>query len=177
MNHVKKVVYLGLFIALEVILTRFLSIQTPIIRIGFTFLPVAISAMMFGPLSAGIAAALADVIGMMLFPSGGAYFPGFTLTAFLSGAIFGVLLYNKPKSIVRIGIAVVIICVLVNLGLDTLWLKMITGKGYLALMPARIIKCAAMIPIEITIIMLVWKYIVGQLNYDRFSGETKHRVT
>lgn len=176
MNNVKKMVYLSLFIALEVVLTRFLSIQTPIIRIGFGFLPVAISAMMFGPLPAGIAAALADIIGMMLFPSGGAYFPGFTLTAFLTGAIFGVFLFNKPKSLLRISVAVIIISLFVNLGLDTLWLKMITGKGYLALMPVRITKCIAIIPIEIPMIKLVWRYVVSQLKYNNLTGETKHRV-
>lgn len=173
MNNVKKMVYLSLFIALEVVLTHFLSIQTPIVRIGFTFLPVAISAMMFGPLYAGIAAALSDIIGIILFPTGGAFFPGFTLTAFLSGAIYGVSLYNKPKSILRISIAVVIICLFINLGLDTLWVQMITGKAYIAILPARIIRCVAMIPIQIPIIQIVWKYAVGQLHYDSLSFETK----
>lgn len=67
MNKVNKIVYMGLLIALKVILTRFLSIQTPIVRIGFGFLPIAVAGIMFGPIFAGIAA-IADILGMIIFP-------------------------------------------------------------------------------------------------------------
>ena len=171
--NLRVVVLMGVFIALEVVLTRFLSIQTPIVRIGFTFLPVAISAMMFGSVNSGIAAALADIFGMILFPSGGAYFPGFTLTAFLGGAIYGVLLYNKPKSIWRISIAVVIISIFVNLGLDSVWIWMITGKGLMAILPARIIKCIIIIPLEVIMIQLVWKYLISSLDQSLSPKDAK----
>ncbi|MEW9123937.1 MAG: folate family ECF transporter S component [Thermotaleaceae bacterium] len=166
MRNTRKMVFLALFIALEVILTRFLSIQTPIVRIGFTFLPIAISAMMFGPVFAGVAAALADILGMMLFSAGAAYFPGFTLTAFLTGAIFGICLYQKPKTLLRISLAVIIISVGVNLGLDTIWLWMITGKGIAVLLPARLIKCLIMIPIQVPMIHIIWNYTLGRLNFN-----------
>lgn len=160
----KEIVFLGLFIALEVILTRFISIQTPIVRIGFTFLPIAISSMMFGPIFGGIAAALADIVGMMLFTSGGAYFPGFTLTAFLSGTVYGLLLHNKPKSLIRIGGAVAIISIFLSMGLDTVWLSILTGKGIILLLPPRIIKCLIMIPIEIPMIHMTWHLAVSRLR-------------
>ena len=66
-NNVKKLVEISLLIALEVILTRFCSINTAILRIGFGFLPIAIIAMMHGPLSAGVAYAIGDLLGMMIF--------------------------------------------------------------------------------------------------------------
>ena len=161
--NTKGLVYLSLFISLEVILTRFLSIQTPILRIGFTFIPIAVSAMMFGPFFSGISAGLADIIGMMLFPSG-AYFPGFTFTAFLSGVVYGVFLYNKTVNLFRISAAVIIVSLFINLGLDTVWLWMITGKGIMLLLPARLIKCSAMIPIQIITIELVWRLVVNPMN-------------
>lgn len=154
----KQLVIISLFIALEVILTRFLSIQTPIVRIGFTFIPIALSAIMFGPLLAGITAALADVVGMILFPAG-VYFPGFTFSAFLRGAIFGWFLYKKPNSLWRICMPVFIITLVVNLGLDTVWLWMLTGKGIFGLLPARILKCLIMFPIQIVLIQMVIRYI------------------
>ena len=64
-NSVKKLVEISLLIALEVILTRFCSINTATLRIGFGFLPIAIIAMMYGPLSAGVAYALGDLLGMI----------------------------------------------------------------------------------------------------------------
>ncbi len=172
MKDIRKIVFLGMFIAMEVILTRFISIQTPIVRIGFTFLPVAISSMMFGPFLGGIAAAAADIIGMMLFPAGGAYFPGFTLTAFLGGAIYGVFLYNKPKTLFRISIAVIIISIFVNLGLDTVWIWMLTGKGYMAILPTRVIKCLVMIPIQISMIQIVWRYMASHLHSYYNTGNS-----
>lgn len=166
MRNIRKMVFLALFIALEVVLTRFLSIQTPIVRIGFTFLPIALSSMMFGPWFGGIAAALADILGMMIFPVGGAYFPGFTLTAFLTGTIYGIFLYKKPKNLFRISMAVIVISVIINLGLDTLWLWMITGKAIMVLLPARVIKCLIMIPMQIPMIHVVWHYTLGRLNFN-----------
>lgn len=163
MKNLRVMVLMSLFLALEVILTRFLSIQTPIVRIGFTFLPIAVSAIMFGPVYSGICAALADVVGMMLFPSGG-YFPGFTLTAFLTGAIYGIFLYKKPVSWVRITLAAVAVTLTVTLGLDTLWLWMITGQGILAILPARIIKCIIMLPIQVFMIQVIWHYAIAHLD-------------
>lgn len=164
---VKEIVYLSLFISLEVVLTRFLSIQTPIVRIGFTFIPIAVSAMMFGAVFSGVSAALADVIGMMLFPSG-PYFPGFTLTAFLSGVVYGLFLYNKTVNLFRISVAVIIISLFINLGLDTVWIWMLTGKGLIILLPARIIKCLIMIPIQIIIIEITWRLVVSRMKLSYY---------
>lgn len=164
--NIKTISYMGMFIALEVILTRFLSIQIPIVRIGFTFLPIAISAMMFGPLFSGIAAALADIAGMMLFPAGGAYFPGFTLTAFLSGVLYGIILHKKPVSLVRISLAVIAVTIVANLGLDTLWIWSITGQGILAILPARIIKLLIMAPIQVIMIQGMWRYVISRLGMN-----------
>lgn len=156
---VKKLVQISLLVALEIILTRFCSIQTPIVRIGFGFLPVCIIAIMYGPLSAGVANAVADIIGVTLFPAG-AFFPGFTLTAFLSGITYGLFLYNKPITWPRIIGAVLTTGLLLHLVLDTYWLSILMGKGFIALLPARILKQAIMIPVEVLTIGIVWKKII-----------------
>lgn len=162
-NHIKTIAFMGIFVALEIILTRFLSIQTPIVRIGFTFLPIAMSAIMFGPLFSGVAAALADIMGMMLFPSG-MYFPGFTFTTFLTGIIYGSFLYKRPLSFALICFSVITAMFVVTLGLDTLWIYMITGQAFLAILPARIFKCIIMAPIQVLMIQVVWRYVIGQLD-------------
>ena len=93
-SNTKRLVVLAFLIALEIILTRFCSIQTPIVRIGFGFLPVAMMGILYGPIWAGIGYAIGDLLGMLIFPSA-AYFPGFTLTAFLTGMIFGFFLKGE----------------------------------------------------------------------------------
>ena len=156
---VKKLIQISLLIAIEVILTRFCSIQTPIVRIGFGFLPIAMIGMMYGPLSAGVAYAIGDLLGVALFPTG-SFFPGFTITAFLTGIVYGVFLYNKPKTWPRIIGAVLTVCLVINLGLDTLWLSILMGKGYIALLPTRIMKAVLMIPVQTFIIGIIWKKVV-----------------
>ena len=156
---VKKLIQISLLIAIEIILTRFCSINTPIVRIGFGFLPVAIIGMMYGPLSAGVAYAIGDLLGVALFPTG-SFFPGFTITAFLTGIVYGVFLYNKPKTWPRIIGAVLTVCLVINLGLDTLWLSILMGKGYIALLPTRIMKAVLMIPVQTFMIGIIWKKVV-----------------
>ena len=48
-NYLTIIVTTALLIALDVILTRFLSIQTQFLRIGFGFLPVAVAGIAYGP--------------------------------------------------------------------------------------------------------------------------------
>ena len=76
----------------------------------------------------------------------------FTLTAALTGAVFGILLYKNKTSLARIIIASAIVCICLNLGLDTLWLHMMYGDAFLAILPGRIIKCMINIPVYVIVI-------------------------
>ena len=109
----------ALLIALDVVFTRVLAINTPLMKIGLGFAAVALSAMLYGPLWAALTAALGDLIGALLFPTG-AYFPGFTLTAALTGLLFGLFLYRREKSWLRAFFAALANCFLVTLVLNTL---------------------------------------------------------
>lgn len=167
MNKTRSLVFIAILIAIEVILTRFFAIETPIVRIGFGFIAISLSSMLFGPLVGGITAALADVLGMMIFPKG-AFFPGFTLSAFLGGITYGVFLYNRPKSWLNIILSVITITLFINLGLNTLWIAMMTGKAYIVLLVPRIIKEIILLPIHILIIHLTWEYVGKNIREKLF---------
>ena len=62
-TNTEKLVITAILIALEVILTRFVGISTPMLRISFGFLPMVIVAMYYGPIWGGGAYALADILG------------------------------------------------------------------------------------------------------------------
>lgn len=150
----RTITQIALLMALEIILTRFVSIQTPIVRIGFGFLPSAMIGMLFGPWIGGTAGILTDLAGTFLGGSA-VFFPGFTLSAFLGGFIYGVFLHNKPKSLWRISLAVLVITIFVNLGLNTLWIYMLTKEAAIAILPARLIQNAILAPIRIALIYFV----------------------
>lgn len=160
-TYLTTVVCVALLIALDIIFTRFLSIQTQFLRIGFGLLPVAVAGIAFGPVWGGVCGAVGDILGMMIYPSG-AYFPGFTLTAALSGIIFGLILYKKT-SFVRVVIACAVVCIFLNLILDTLWLDIMYGQGFVAILPGRIVKCALNIPIYAILIEVIWSKGVSRI--------------
>ncbi len=158
MKKTRILVFLSLLIAMNVVLVNMIPvIQVDIIRISFGFVPQSFSSMLFGPIIGGIGAVVADVIGMIIAPKG-AYFPGFTLSALLTGIIYGVFLFRKKKTLLRITLAVLCITVFVDLALNTYWLTIMLGKGFLAILPARIIKSAVMLPVQVSVIYLLWRY-------------------
>jgi ECF transporter S component (folate family) len=164
-SNVTRLIILGLFIALEIILTRFLSIHTPIVRIGFGFLPIAMLGIMYGPVWAAAAYAIGDLVGIMLFPTAG-FFPGFTLSAALTGLTYGLVLHGKPITWKRALIAAAIVCLFINLVLDTLWLYILMDKAVIGMIPARMIKVAVMLVVQTLTIPLIWnKYLKKALRY------------
>ncbi len=129
----KKLLSAGVFeplcmlIAVQIVLSRFLSIQTPIVKLGFGFVPVMFAGALYGAKGGALVGAVSDLLGALLFPTG-AYFPGYTLTAMFSGALYGFLLYDK-HDIVRIVLVYAITLIVVTLGLNTFWIAL--QNGYL----------------------------------------------
>lgn len=160
-NKTTQLVVMGLLLAMEIVLTRFLSINTPILRLGFGFLPIAILAILYGPIWAGLTYALGDIIGAVLFPIG-AYFPGFTATALLSGLAFGLVLHGHEVTWKRSLLASAIVVLVFDLVLNTFWLSVLYGNAFVALLPTRILKVAFGIPIETILIKLVWDRIFSK---------------
>lgn len=161
-NFTTQLVIMGILIATEIILTRFLSINTPFLRIGFGFLPVAVCAILFGPLWAGICYTIGDVIGITLLTTR-TPFPGFTLTAFLTGIVYGLLLHNKEVTFTRVLLASTIIALFINLGLDSLWLSILFKKAFWPVMVGRIIKFPLAIIIQTTLIPLVYNKVIARI--------------
>ena len=151
----KSLVTIALLVAMEVVLSRFLSINAWNIKIGFSFLPIVIGAMLYGPIAGGLIGALGDFLGATLFPIG-AYFPGFTLTAFLTGFVFGLFLY-KSQSIPRIVGAVLVNQCVLSLCLNTLWISILYGSPYGPLFVTRIVQTVILIAVQIVTIIAVAK--------------------
>ena len=151
--NTKKLITLSVLVAMDVVLTRFLSINAWNTRIGFGFVPMVIAAMMYGPLSAGIVAALADFIGAILFPTG-PYFPGFTFSVFLMGLVFGLFLY-KDRSFWRVVVSVLITQFVISLFLTTYWISFLYGANYKALLATRVVQSAIISAAQIIVIPLM----------------------
>lgn len=161
MSKNKKIILSALLLATLIILSRFLSIKTPIVKISFSFVPTMLCAIWLGPKWTILINVLGDLIGATLFPSG-AFFIGYTISTAASGLIYGLLLYKKEEDtysekqfVIRTILSVILVTAIVNIGLNTLWLSIISGKAFMVLMASRLVKELVMIPIKvITIIFL-----------------------
>lgn len=155
----EMIVVIAFMVALEIVLSKLVSVNISFLRIGFGFLPIAILAILYGPIWAGVGYAIGDVIGGFLFPTG-AFFPGFTVTAALTGVLFGLVLYNKKITFTRALVASALVCILCNLLLNTFWLTFILGKGFTVLLASRAIKEIVAIPVMAVLIVLVDKTVM-----------------
>lgn len=171
LKSTRNLVVCAMMAALSIVLMSTTSFYiTPNIKIGVSGLPNRLVDFMFGPVVGAIFGGIMDVLKFLIKPDGGFFF-GYTLTAIISGFIYGLFYYKlkikKPlktdvtgidlviewclaniQSILLIFIANVLIKVLCNIGLNTLWSSMLTGKAFLAILPARIIKNLIQIPVD-----------------------------
>lgn len=160
-NRIRKMAYTGLFIAISVILTRFFAgniniLGIPALRLSFGEVPIMLSGILLGPVYGAACGALSDIIGYSINPVGGPYFPGFTLTAALTGLIPGLMAkyYRNNWNWTSVMI-IVTVTTLIAVPLNTLWLSLLHGKAYLALLLSRIIGKTPLIPAHVIILKLV----------------------
>ena len=147
---VKTMVSCGVLVAAAIVLSRFLSINTWNLKIGFTFIPIFLAGYLYGPFKGALVGGIADLVGAILFPIG-AYFPGFTLTCALQGVTYGAFL-RKKQTPARILIAVGIVQLILGLCLNTFWISLISGSPFKVLFVTRLVQCLIMIPVEFLVI-------------------------
>ena len=150
--NTKKLIVSAQLLALDVVLTRLLAINTPLMKIGLGFAAVALCAVLYGPWWAALVAALGDIVGALLFPTG-AFLPGFTLTAACTGLIFGLCLYRRDKSLLWPILAAALNVVLVSFLLNTAMISYISGSPYTTLLKARAVQLAVLVFLSRSAIM------------------------
>ena len=146
-KSVQMLVIIAMMIALEVVLSRFLSISIgDSLKFAFNFVPVCVIAYLYGPIASMLVAGLGDLLGSLLFPVGPPFY-GFTLTAALTGLCFGFFLHKK-YNFLRILFGVVIVQIALTLFLDALWFNLFYGTPYLVALATRAIKAGVMIVVQ-----------------------------
>lgn len=120
----------AMLIALGVVLSFFFTIPiTQSQRIGFASLANALIALLFGPVVGSFSAGVGDIVKFFLRPMGGAFYPGFTLSAMVAGLLYGVVLYKRPLTFLRVLFANVAVTVVVNMTLNNIWLARLYGSN------------------------------------------------
>lgn len=177
MKNTRKLVYMAMFIAIEIILTRVVSLMpSNITRISLSFIIYAFAGHMFGPLFSLTSALIGDLVGAILFPPIGGFFPGFTLSAAVSGFLFGFIKLEKGQ-FKRLFIILILNTLIVDFIFNTLWLNILTNTPFMVLLygrlPGIIINNILRIVMLITIMQ---KGVSEVLDENRYSDRTNSKT-
>ncbi len=160
MSKLRTITLIAMLLAVSVVLSFFTIQVSESLRLGLGYLITATMGMLFGPVTAGIAAGVGDIVKYLIKPSG-AFFPGLTITAILGGVLYGMVFYHSRVTLVRAIVAKTLTNVLLNILLNTFWLSIMMGKGFWALVPSRVIKNIALLPVEILLLYSVLRIVTG----------------
>ena len=149
LNNPRVLAFSGLVCAMAIVLESLpIYLLGPSLKIYFSFLAVSLGCMCYGPVVGMMAGAIIDTVGFLLASYGEPYFPGYLITAMLSGLIYGVMLYRQKPTLPRIIVTRLIINYGSNVLLGSVWKAMLYGKGYLYYFTSGLVKNTTMLPIE-----------------------------
>ncbi|MGX8699149.1 MAG: folate family ECF transporter S component [bacterium] len=172
LTKVRNLTLCGLLAAMAVALSFVASIDLgPYVRIGFSGIPNRIVDAFFGPVTGALFGGALDIIKFIVKPSG-TFFPGFTFDAMLAGFIYGSFYYKKELTLWRVLAAKGVVTVVVNLFFNTLWLSVLGGKAFFALLGPRVLKNIIMWPIESVLFFFLMKGIQRTGLMKRYQGKS-----
>lgn len=158
----KVIVLMGLLVALEIILERLFTFDTPISRISFTFVARAISGVCLGPLPAAVVGVVADMTGAVL--KGYAINPGITFAALLRGLIYGFFLFRiqAKKYIVFAALTEQVLCSLI---ITSFSLCMFSGMTFnMEFLVTRLAQFSLMLPVQIVVLLALQRVLFPKLK-------------
>lgn len=160
LKRVRSLAVLGMLTSLQVILGM-LTIQIgSSVQITFDYLPLCAVSMLFGPVPAMLTGALSDLLAFLIRPTG-AFNPGFTISAAVSGLLYSLFLYDQePLKLWQLILARLIVVVVCNAVLNTAWLLLMYGAGAWAWIPGRLIKNAVEYPVSVALLWALHRLLI-----------------
>ena len=168
---------LALLCAMQIVFARFLVIPVgDSMRFSLSFIPVVIAARYFGIIGSITVYGLGDFLGAIVFPTGGAFQIGFTITAAVAGLIYGIFLgkeCEKPfrrllsfdrKDIIRIVFSALTSQLVCSLFLNSFWLSFYYGAPFWVKLTTRIPQAGIMSVLQIMFMILFLDKICSALK-------------
>ena len=164
----------ALLVALQIILSK-LSVGDPaVLKFGFGFIATALIGYYLGPWIGGAAMVVNDLVSNTILNTGSMFFPGFTFSAFVSGVIAGMFLYNQRITWQRIFIYEFFQILVTNVFFTTLWVYLMsmtsssTGRAFTALLAIRLPKEIVSWPLEAILVLIILRQLSRiNLRLDR----------
>lgn len=158
LKNVRMLTLAGIITAASIVLESFpIYLLGTSLKIYFSFLVISLGCYVYGP-AVGILVGFAnDTLGFLISSFGEPYFPGYLITAMLSGLIYGTLLYRQRITVLRLVVVRLVINYGSNVLLGSVWKAMLYGKGYYYYFTTGLVKNTTMLPIEILLMVLMFQ--------------------
>lgn len=158
LKNVRMLTLAGIITAASIVLESFpIYLLGTSLKIYFSFLVISLGCYVYGP-AVGILVGFAnDTLGFLISSFGEPYFPGYLITAMLSGLIYGTLLYRQRITVLRLVVVRLVINYGSNVLLGSVWKAMLYGKGYYYYFTTGLVKNTTMLPIEVLLMMLMFQ--------------------
>lgn len=166
LHSTKWLALMAFFLALRIICSRF-SVPVGVnLNVSLSFVLVALSGALFGPVAGSVFAFAEDILEFMLFPSPYGFFAGYTLSAVLGILCYAFFFYEKKITILNILLAKLLSSYAVNVCIGSFWNWIITGKSkaYLYYATKSYIKNTTLFPIQVVLLVLVFNLLIPFLS-------------
>lgn len=147
-KDLKQLVFAALICALSIVVGALYVVVGDNLRVYFTFFITSVGCAVYGPIMGMLVAVVTDTLNFLLFPSG-PYFPGYMLGEMVAALIYGLLLYRRRITVLRLFGAKLLVNYIVNVALGCLWSQMLYKNGYLYYLVKSLIKNSLMLPLEV----------------------------
>lgn len=168
LGSVRNLCVISMLIALDIVIKLTINIQVnEFIKLSFAFVALSAVGMLYGPTVGFLAGLITDILGFII-KSTGAFDIRFTLIEAVGGLIYGLFLYNAVSGrwfVPRIVAAKATVVAVCNLWLTTWALSSVMGRGFTAMLPARVASNLIQLPVDIVILAVFLPLIL--LAYNR----------
>ena len=134
LKDVRSLAMIALFGGMSVVMGYFTIQIGDFLKIGFSSVVQQFVYYLFGPGTGMLFAGAMDILKFAVRPTG-AFFPGYTLNAMVAAVIYGFFYYRQRITLRRVLAAQLLVAMVCNVCLGTLWWHMTTTQASAAFWP------------------------------------------
>ena len=172
LKRVDTLVVCALMLALGTILGMLFSFKINDSKVvGISVIAPQLVSALYGPVVGGIVGIAGDLLDCIIKPQG-PFFPGYTLNAFLGQMIYGIVLYKRDLTFKRIVFSKLMVALLVNIPLGSLWQSILVGNAALNVI---VLEKAIQQAIQIPVLGLLFYMFVSALKNAKIYQQIEKR--
>lgn len=175
-KSIKQITAAALLVALAIVIKMFdVYIIPGVLRVSFSYIPIALCSFVTGPLVAIPCGILADVVGV--FWRGEQIFFGYTISAMVQSVILALFFYRKETiTLPRIMGARACVNLLVNVLMSSAWRYMMAGGEYFFYVFTSGLKNLIMLPFEVIILVIFLRALIPPLKKMKMIPSTTLKI-